>query len=136
MTLAFVIVGVCDVVTARGLRSAGPPGRLILIMGGIAGMLVAASPNHGGGGSLAHALWAAVGFAALTAWPLGSGRRRRSVPWSLRPGVSVGVSCVLLGLLGWFLVELIYGGGLVGLAERVLGTGAGPVAAGGGAVLP
>ena len=122
MTLAFVIVGACDVVTALALRPAAPPGRLILIVGGIAGTLVAASPDHGGGGSLAHAFWAAVGFAALTAWPVGSCRRGPSVPWSLRPGVSVGVSCVLLMLLGWFLVELIGGGGLVGLAERVLGT--------------
>jgi hypothetical protein len=31
------------------------------------------------------------------------------------------VACVLLGLLGWFLVELIYGGGQIGLAERILG---------------
>jgi hypothetical protein len=122
MTLAFAIVGACDVVTALALRPAGPPGRLILIVGGIAGTLVAASPDHGGDGSLAHSLWAVVGFAALTAWPLGSCRRGRPVPWSLRPWVSVGVSCVLLSLLGWFLVELIYGGGLVGLAERVLGT--------------
>ena len=122
MTLAFVIVGACDVLTALALRPAAPPGRLILIVGGVAGMLVAASPDHGGGGSLAHALWAVVGFAALTAWPLGSYRRGRSVPWSLRPGVSVGVTCLLLGLLGWFLVELIDEGGLVGLAERVLGT--------------
>ena len=122
MTLAFVIVGACDVVTALALRPAAPPGRLILIVGGIAGTLVAASPDHGGGGSLAHAFWAAVGFAALTAWPAGSCRRGPSVPWSLRPGVSVGVSCVLLMLLGWFVVELIDEGGLVGLAERVLGT--------------
>ena len=122
MTLAFVIVGACDVVTGLALRPAAPPGRLILIVGGIAGTLVAASPDHGGGGSLAHAFWAAVGFAALTVWPVGSCRRGPSVPWSLRPGVSVGVSFVLVILLGWFLAELIDEGGLVGLAERVLGT--------------
>ena len=85
-------------------------------------MLVAASPDHGDGGSLAHALWAAVGSAALTAWPVASSRRGRSVPWALRPGPSAAVACLLLGLLGWFLVQLIYGGGQVGLAERILGT--------------
>ena len=122
MTLAFVSVGACDVVTALALRPAAAPGRLILFVGGIAGTLVAASPDHGAGGSLAHAFWAAVGFAALTAWPVGSCRRGPWVPWTLRPGVSAGVSCVLLMLLGWFLAELIGGGGLVGLAERVLGT--------------
>lgn len=121
MTLAFVIVGACDVLTALALRPAATPGRLILIAGGIAGMLVAASPDHGGGGSLAHALWAAVGFAALTAWPVGSCRRGHRVPWGLRPRLSAAVACVLLGLLGWFLVELTYGGGQIGLAERILG---------------
>ena len=121
MTLAFVIVGTCDVLTALALRPAAAPGRLILIAGGIAGMLVAASPDHGGGGSLAHVLWAAVGFAALTAWPVGSCRRGRRVPWGLRPRLSAAVACVLLGLLGWFLVELTYGGGQIGLAERILG---------------
>jgi Protein of unknown function (DUF998) len=121
MTFAFVIVGACDVLTALALRPAARPGRLILIAGGIAGMLVAASPDHGGGGSLAHALWAAVGIAALTAWPAGSWRRGHWVPWGLRPGLSAAVACVLLLLLGWFLVELIYGGGQVGLAERILG---------------
>ncbi len=122
MTLAFVIVGACEVAAALALRPAAPPGRLILIVGGMAGMLVAASPDHGGGGSVAHAFWAAVGFAALTVWPVGSCRRGPSVPWSLRPGVSMVVSCVLVGLLGWFLMELIDEGGLVGLAERVMGT--------------
>ena len=121
MTSAFVLVGACDVLTAVALRPAATPGRLILIVGGIAGMLVAASPDHGDGGSLAHALWAAVGFAALTAWPVASCRPGRSVPWGLRPDLSVAVACLLLALLGWFLVELIYGGGQVGLAERTLG---------------
>lgn len=121
MTLVFVIVGACEVLTALALRPAAPAGRLILIIGGLAGMLVAASPDHGGGGSVAHTFWAAVGFAALTAWPLGAYRRGLWVPWGLRPALSVGVACLLLGLLGWFLVELAFGGGYAGLAERILG---------------
>ncbi len=73
MTLAFVIVGACDVMTGLALRPAASPGRLILIAGGVAGMLVAASPERAGGGaSLPHEFWAAVGFAALTAWPVGA----------------------------------------------------------------
>jgi hypothetical protein len=120
MTLVFLVVGACDVMIGLALKPAAPPGRLILVAGGIAGILVAASPDRGGG-SLAHGLWAAVGFVALTAWPAGSCRRGALVPWGLRPAVAAGAVVMLLGLFGWFGAELISGAGLVGLAERVLG---------------
>jgi hypothetical protein len=54
-------VGVCDVVTGLALRPAATPGRLILIAGGIAGVLVAANPEPARGSSLAHAFWATIG---------------------------------------------------------------------------
>jgi hypothetical protein len=78
MSLVFVVVGVCDVVTGLALRPAAMVGRLILIAGAVAGMLVAASPEHAGSGSVSHAVWAALGVglaervvgAAQTVWPL------------------------------------------------------------------
>jgi len=48
MTLTFLVVGGCYIVTALALRPAGPAGRLILIIGALAGMLVAGA---------AQALW-------------------------------------------------------------------------------
>jgi hypothetical protein len=44
MTLTFVVVGICDVVTGLALRPARAPGRLILMAGGVAGVLIAANP--------------------------------------------------------------------------------------------
>jgi len=120
MTLAFAVVGACEVVTGLALRPASSPGRLILMAGGVVGMLVAANPQHAGG-SRAHAVWAVAGFAALVAWPAGAWRRGRWVPWGLRPTVCAAASAVLLCLLAWFGVELAAGGGQVGLAERILG---------------
>jgi len=120
MTLVLLAVGVCDVVTGLALRPAAAPGRLILIAGGIAGVLVAATPEPATGGSPAHAFWATIGFIALTAWPLGGLRRGSSVPGGLRPTVSAVAAGALLGLLVWFAAELMTGGGQVGLAERVL----------------
>jgi hypothetical membrane protein len=120
MTLVFLVVGACDVLIGLALRPAASPGRLILIAGGLAGMLVAASPDSRGG-SLAHGFWAAVGFVALTVWPVAGCRWRHRVPWALRPGAAAGAAGVLLGLLGWFAFELISRGGQIGLAERVLG---------------
>lgn len=120
MTLVFVVVGVCDVVTGLALRPAAAPGRVILIAGGVAGLLVAANPEPASGGSLPHAVWAAAGFAALTAWPAGAWRRAPLVPPGLRPAVSVTAAGVLVGLLAWFATELVTGAGQAGLAERVL----------------
>ena len=120
MTLAFAAAGACEVVTGLALRPAAVPGRLILIAGGLAGLLVAVNPEHAGG-SLTHAFWAGAGFAALVTWPGGAWRRGSSVPWGLRPAVSAVAAGILLGLLAWFLAELIAAGGQAGLAERVMG---------------
>jgi len=123
MTLALLAVGACDVVTGLALRPAALPGRLILIAGGMAGMLVAATPEPARGGSVQHAFWATAGFLALAVWPVGARRRGPLVPFGLRPAVAAVATGVLFGLLAWFGAELIMRGALIGLAERVL-TGA------------
>jgi hypothetical membrane protein len=121
MTLALAGVGACHVVTGLALRPAAPAGRLILMSGGAAVMLVAAFPEAAGGGwSVPHTVWATVGFVTLTVWPLAARRRRPWTPAWLRPGAGAGATGVLLGLLVWFATEEFGGGGQVGLAERVL----------------
>ena len=122
MTLTFLVVGACDVVTGISLRPARAPGRLILMAAAAAGVLVAANPEHPGTSfPLPHMIWTAAGCAALVAWPAGAWRRGPSVPWGLRPAVSASAVTVLLALLAWFGAELITGGGQAGLAERVFG---------------
>lgn len=122
MTLTFLVVGVCYVLTGLALRPAGSAGRLILITGSLAGMLVAVNPLRAGVAyPVPHILWASIGLAALTTWPAGAWRRGPSVPWGLRPAVAAAAVAVLLALLAWFAVELVTGAGQVGLAERVTG---------------
>jgi hypothetical membrane protein len=122
MTLTFLVVGVCDVVTALALRPARTAGRLTLIAAAVAGVLVAANPEHPGTSMpVPHMIWSAAGCIALVAWPLAASRRGTSVPWGLRPVVSAVVVVVLLALLAWFATELIAYGGQAGLAERVFG---------------
>jgi len=76
MTLTFLVVGGCYIVTALALRPAGPAGRLILIIGALAGMLVAANPEHPNDAyPLPHILVASLGFAGLVTWPAGAWRR-------------------------------------------------------------
>jgi hypothetical membrane protein len=122
MSLTFVVVGACVFVTGLALRPAGAPGRLMLMAGAVAGMLVAANPEHPGTRfPVPHMICAAAGCAGVVAWPAGAWRRGPSVPWGLRPAVSAGAVAVLLALVAWFGVELITGGGLAGLAERIFG---------------
>lgn len=121
MTVALIALGVCHITTGLALRPAARPGRLLLMAGGIATIVVAENPlPAGGGGSLPHGLAAGAGFVALAIWPACGWRRDRSVPGSLRPAVGVSVAIILFGLLGWFAVEIWTGGGQVGLSERVV----------------
>jgi Protein of unknown function (DUF998) len=122
MTATFLAVGVCYVATGLALRPAAAAGRLILVAGAGAGMLVAAFPQPAdGGGSLLHAVWASVGFGALAVWPAAAWRRGPGVPWALRPAVCAVAAAALVLLLAWFAAEVVTGAGQAGLAERVLG---------------
>jgi len=122
MSLTFVLVGVCFFVTGLALRPAGAPGRLMLMAGAVAGMLVAVNPEHPGTSfPVPHMICAAAGCAGVVAWPAVAWRRGPSVPWGLRPAVSAGAVALLLALVTWFGAELITGGALAGLAERSFG---------------
>jgi hypothetical protein len=122
MTLALAALGLCHVTTGLALRPAARPARLLLMAGGVATMVVAANPlPAAGGGSLPHGLAAGAGFVALAVWPAGGWQRGREVPGGVRPdAASAGAALALLGLLGWFAVELWAGGGQIGLSERVV----------------
>ena len=122
MTLTFLVVGVCYIVTGLALRPAATAGRMILVAGSAAGMMVAANPVQAGIAYPApHMFWASIGLAGLTTWPAAAWRRGSAVPWGLRPAVAAAAVTVLFALLAWFLAELATGAGQVGLAERVTG---------------
>ena len=122
MNLVFLLVGACYVLTALALRPAKTPGRLILIGGAAAGMMVAANPEHAGGfGSVPHFVFASIGLAGLTLWPAGAAKRGPAVPWGLRPAPAAAAVALQFALLAWFGAELILGAHQVGLAERAVG---------------
>ena len=121
MTLTFVAVGICYIVTGIALRPAGAVGRLMLVAGAAAGMLVSVNPQPAYGGSPAHAFWASAGFVGLAVWPAGAWQRGPEVPWGLRPAVCAGAVTVLLFLVACFGVEVVNDLGHAGLVERALG---------------
>ena len=117
MTAALLVVGACHVVTAFGLSAAAVAGRVVLGLGGVATMLVAAFPLPVTGPAPAHAAAAGVALVSLAVWPAAAWRRGRG-PAALRPAVAVAAAVLLLGLVAWF-ATLLGSGGPVGLAERV-----------------
>jgi len=122
MSLVFLLVGACYILTALALKPARTTGRLVLIGGAVAGMLVAFNPEHAGGfGSVPHFVYACIGFAGLTLWPVWAARRGAGVPWGLRKAPAAAAVAVQFALLAWFGAELILGAHQVGLAERIMG---------------
>jgi hypothetical membrane protein len=124
MTIALVGVGACHLVTSRALRCAAVAGRLVLALGGLATILVAAFPLPAGGGpSSAHFAAAALAFVSLAIWPAFAWERSsgsgRTVAVLLRPRASLAAAGVLVLLLAWFFVEQRSGGPMTGLSERV-----------------
>ncbi|WP_410814212.1 DUF998 domain-containing protein [Micromonospora sp. 067-2] len=142
MTLGLAGLGLCHLITALGLVTAATAGRGLLALGGLATLVVAAFPQRPAGGSTTHAVAAGVAFVALALWPalaVSHGlspfdrRGHRHPPDGSRPsgrarGAALAGAAVLLGLVGWFAVELFSGGTRIGLAERL--------AAGAEAVVP
>jgi hypothetical membrane protein len=107
MTAGLAVVGLCHVTTAVGLRRARITGRLLLALGGLATVAVAALPQPAAG----HPVAAGVGFVALSFWPVAAHPK-----WTAATVVS-------LGLLAVFFVELRSGGGQLGTFERLLAGG-------------
>ncbi len=131
MTAALAGLGCCHLTTAAALRPAAPAGRLLLAAGGVGTVLVATYPLPvGDGDSPAHTAAAALAFGALAVWPA-LGRRRggplalrpavagTAGPLALRPAVAGTAAATLLGLVGWFVVELVRDGDAVGFTERL-----------------
>ena len=119
MTAALFGLGACHLTTALALRPAAWPGRLLLAVGGLATMVVAAVPLPAdGSGSTTHLLAAAVAFGSLAGWPAFGWRRNRRTPVALRPAVAIAAATVLLALVGWLVAELLADGVRLGLAER------------------
>jgi hypothetical membrane protein len=107
MTTGLAVVGVCHVVTAAGLPDARTAGRVLLAVGGVASIAVAALPQPANG----HELAAAVVFGALSIWPAVA-----AAPDARSARLATAVFLVCLAGFGLALLT----DHLVGLSERVL----------------
>ncbi|MGW5622942.1 DUF998 domain-containing protein [Streptomyces olivaceus] len=119
MTLAFVALGLCHLLTAWGLRAAATAGRAALAGGGLAALAVAALPAPSSGGSLRHGAVTVVGFTLLAVWPVLAVNGGSAAPWALRLAPSLAVTALMAAGGAWFLVAMGRHGD-AGFAERVV----------------
>jgi len=115
MTAALLAVGVCYVVTGACLRPARRAGRVALMVGGVATMMVAAFPQPVRGNGMDHTIAATVAFSTLAFWPVLAMRRGADLA-VLSLAFALSALVVTVGLLAWFSVELH--GSHRGMAER------------------
>jgi hypothetical membrane protein len=119
ITIALLGVGACHVITGLALRQARDAGRIMLILGGLSGMLIAANPQHIHTGSPIHEIFSCTGVVLMTLWPVAGMRLDPGAAPALRPQAAWSYGLITLGLVLWFTAEL-FGGDRLGLAERAV----------------
>ena len=114
MTGGIFLTGGCYLVTAAGLTGVRVPARALLVVAGLAGVGIAASPEPAGGATPGHLAWTVLGAVTTAVWPAFAARRTSPRPLIL----SSYVTAVFIALLGWLLAET-RDGSVLGLAERL-----------------
>ena len=113
-----LVLGGLYLLVAAGLRRLPRPPRVLLGLAGAMVLVAAVAAQPAGGSSLVHMVSATVSWAAFVTWPVALACSRGVDP-QLR-WTSLLASGVLVVLLGWFAVELVTDGGLLGLVQRVV----------------
>ena len=118
MTGSLFLVGGCYLVTAAGLTGVRAPARALLIVAGLAGIGIAASPEPAGGVTPRHLAWTVLGAVTIAVWPAFAARRTSPRPLILSVYGSAAVTAVFVALLGWLFIQT-RDGSVLGLAERL-----------------
>ena len=118
MTGGIVLTGGCYLVTAAGLTGVRASARALLIVAGLAGIGIAASPEPARGATPQHLAWTTLGAVTIAVWPAFAARRASPRPLILGVYGSAAVTAVFVALLGWLLAET-RDGSVLGLAERL-----------------
>jgi hypothetical membrane protein len=118
MTGGIFLTGGCYLVTAAGLTGVRASARALLIVAGLAGIGVAASPEPARGATPWHLAWTVLGAVTIAVWPAFAARRAAPRPLILGVCGSAAVTAVFVALLGWVLAET-RDGSVLGLAERL-----------------
>jgi hypothetical protein len=118
MTGGIALTGGCYLLTAAGLTGVRASARALLIVAGLAGIGIAASPEPARGATPRHLAWTVLGAVTIAVWPAFAARRAAPRPLILSACGSAAATAVFVALLGWLLAET-RDGSVLGLAERL-----------------
>ena len=118
MTGGIFLTGGCYLVTAAGLTGVRASASALLIVAGLAGTGIAASPEPARGATPRHLAWTVLGAVTIAVWPAFAARRAAPRPLILSVCGSAAATAVFMALLGWLLAET-RDGSVLGLAERL-----------------
>jgi hypothetical protein len=119
MTAALLLVGSCQIATGTGLSGVRRPARILLIVTGLSTLGIAGSPEPATGPTSRHLAFAATCVITTAVWPLLVARRAPARSWILSIYGCTTATVVFAGLSCWLLMAARYGGGDLGLAERL-----------------
>ena len=92
--------------------------RALLIVAGMAGIGIAASPEPASGATPQHLACTVLGGVTVAVWPVFAARRASPRPLILSIFGSAAVTAVFVTLLGWLFIET-RDGSVLGVAERL-----------------
>jgi hypothetical membrane protein len=118
MTGGIFLAGGCYLITAAGLTGIRAAARALLIVAGLAGIGIAASPEPASGTTPQHLAWTTLGAVTIAVWPAFAAPRTPPRPLILSSYGSAAVTAVFAALLGWLFIET-RDGSVLGLAERL-----------------
>jgi hypothetical membrane protein len=124
MTAFFIFGGTLTIIGAIYSYSFAMPGRVVLVLAGIATFALAywTTPSQIGF-SVEHRISASIAFLLYSLWPIFSMRRSQDSPWILRPKYAIATTIFLLFVSVWFLSTWTDPeANITGLAERVVVT--------------
>jgi hypothetical protein len=124
MTGALFLVGGTQLTTAAGLNGVGLKARLLLAVTGLCTIGVASSPEPTAGPTPIHLAFAVSCVLTTAIWPIFVAERDSAPSWGVSIYGCTAVTACFGALSGWVLFAT-FGGGDLGLAERVTSTALG-----------
>jgi len=119
MTAALLLVGGSQIATGVGLTGVRVPARILLVLTGLSTLGIAASPQPVTGPTPRHLVFAVSCEVTAAIWPVLVVRRGPARSWILSIYSCATVTVVFAGLSCWLLFAARYGGGNLGLVERL-----------------
>src|SRR5229473_382740 len=90
MTGGIVLTGGCYLVTAAGLTGVRASARALLVVAGLAGIGIAASPDPASGATPRHLAWTVLGAVTIAVWSAFAAPRRPAAPAAAPRGARAG----------------------------------------------